>query len=58
MAIDLAEGVGRDSTCILVRDDLGILEVVTSNTMGLPEAAEAVCRLAMTLECADQPDQL
>jgi hypothetical protein len=29
MACDLSEGVGRDHTVILVRDDLGVLEVFT-----------------------------
>ncbi len=46
LATDLSEGVGRDSTCILVADDWGILDVVLSNGMGLPEAAEAIYRLA------------
>jgi len=46
LAIDLAEGVGRDNTCILVRDDMGILEVVVSNTLGFAEAAEIVRQLA------------
>ncbi len=40
LACDLSEGVGRDSTCVLVRDDWGILEVIVSNTIGLPEAAQ------------------
>jgi hypothetical protein len=47
LAIDLAEGVGRSKTCLLVRDDLGILEVSASNTMGLPEAAAEARRLAL-----------
>jgi hypothetical protein len=47
MAVDLAEGVGRDCTVVLVRDELGILEIVSSNTMKLPEAAETVRRLAL-----------
>jgi hypothetical protein len=47
LAIDLAEGVGRSKTCLLVRDDLGILEVVASNTMGLAEAATETRRLAL-----------
>lgn len=45
LSCDLGEGVGRDSTCILVRDDNGILEVELSATMGLPEAAEGMARL-------------
>jgi hypothetical protein len=47
LAVDLAEGVGRACSCVLVRDDLGILEVVASNTMGLAETADTVRRLAM-----------
>ena len=39
LAVDLGEGVGRDSSCVLVRDDLGILECVVGNAIGLPEAA-------------------
>jgi phage terminase large subunit len=46
MACDLSEGVGRDHTVLLVRDDLGILEVFSSNTAGLPEAAAEIDRLA------------
>ena len=45
IACDLSEGVGRDSTCILVVDDWGVLEVVLGNSMGLPEAAETIHRL-------------
>ena len=39
LACDLGEGVGRDKTVIVVRDDLGILEVAHSAAWGLPEAA-------------------
>ena len=46
IACDLSEGVGRDSTCIVVVDDWGVLEVVLGNSMGLPEAAETIHRLA------------
>ena len=45
IACDLAEGVGRDSTCIMVLDDWGVLEVVLSNAAGLPEAAATIHRL-------------
>ncbi len=44
IACDLAEGVGRDSTCIVVAD-WGALEVQVSSNMGLPEAAAAIRRL-------------
>ncbi len=47
IACDLGEGVGRDRTVILVRDDLGVLEVHESRTAGLPEAAAAIHRLAV-----------
>ncbi len=46
LACDLGEGVGRDKTVIVVRDDLGILEVASSNAWGLPEAASEMWRLA------------
>ncbi len=45
IACDLSEGVGRDSTCIVVVDDWGVLEVALSNSAGLPEAAETIHRL-------------
>ena len=45
IACDLSEGVGRDSTCIMVVDDWGVLEVVLSNGAGLPEAAATIHRL-------------
>jgi len=45
IACDLAEGVGRDCTCVMVLDDLGVLEVVLSNAAGLPEAAATIHRL-------------
>lgn len=45
IACDLGEGVGRDSTCILVRDNLGVLEWVVGNTLGLAEAADRIARL-------------
>ena len=45
ISCDLAEGVGRDSTCIMVLDDWGVLEVVLSNDAGLPEAAATIHRL-------------
>ena len=46
IACDLSEGVGRDSTCVVVVDDWGVLEVALGNGMGLPEAAETISRLS------------
>ena len=45
ISCDLSEGVGRDCTCVMILDDLGILEVVLSNDAGLPEAAATIHRL-------------
>lgn len=47
ISVDLGEGVGRDSSCILVRDDLGILEALVSSAIGLPEAAAQMHRLGI-----------
>jgi len=47
IAADLGEGVGRDSTCVLVRDSHGILEIVAGNALGLAEAASEIARLAV-----------
>jgi len=46
IACDLAEGVGRDSTCIVVTDNWGLLEVALSNAAGLAEAAATIHQLA------------
>lgn len=47
IAADLGEGVGRDSTAIVVRDDFGILEWVAGNALSLDEAAAEIDRLAI-----------
>lgn len=46
IACDLGEGVGRDSSAIVVRDDWGVLEVVHGSALGLPEAAHHMAALA------------
>ncbi len=46
IAIDLGEGVGRDSTALLVRDDYGILDLHAGNSLSLADAAEETARLA------------
>ena len=43
---DLGEGVGRDSSAIIVRDDDGILEVVLGSALGLAQAAYEIDRLS------------
>jgi hypothetical protein len=45
LSCDLGEGVGRDSSCVLVRDDWGILAVEHGASLGLPEAAQIMWRL-------------
>jgi hypothetical protein len=46
ISCDLGEGVGRDSSCVLVRDDWGVLDVVWGNALGLPEAAVKIWELS------------
>jgi hypothetical protein len=46
ISCDLAEGVGRDASCVLVRDSFGVLEVIFGSTMGLPEASDCIATLA------------
>lgn len=53
LACDLGEGVGRDKTVIVVRDDLGVLEVAASAAWGLPEAAAEMARLARLYNVPD-----
>ena len=47
IAADLGEGVGRDSTAILVRDNHGILDLVAGNAFDLAAAAAEISRLAI-----------
>jgi hypothetical protein len=54
IACDLGEGVGRDSSAILVRDDLGILEVRYGSTLGLPEAAGIIWELRTKWDIPDE----
>jgi hypothetical protein len=53
LACDLGEGVGRDHTCVLVRDDAGVLDVFSSAVAGLPEAANRMKSLARAWEVPD-----
>jgi hypothetical protein len=46
ISCDLGEGVGRDSSAIIVRDDWGILEVVWGAELGLAQAAQRIADLA------------
>ena len=51
---DLGEGVGRDKTVIVVRDDLGVLEWSANHGMGLAEAAAEIARLARKYRVRDE----
>ena len=44
IACDLGEGVGRDATAVICRDDQGILDFEGGNAMGLAEGAECMAR--------------
>lgn len=46
IAVDLGEGVGRDSTAILVRDADGILDLIAGASLPLASAAEEVARVS------------
>jgi hypothetical protein len=46
ISCDLGEGVGRDRTVIIVRDDIGILEVIHENALSLGDTAFHIARLA------------
>jgi hypothetical protein len=46
IAIDLGEGVGRDSTAILIRDSNGLIDLHAGNSLCLADAAEETARLA------------
>jgi hypothetical protein len=54
IACDLGEGVGRDSSAIILRDDWGIIKVVWGSCLGLPEAAEAIWKLARDYDVPDE----
>ena len=46
IAVDLGEGVGRDSTAILVRDSDGILDLHAGSALCLSDAAQETARLS------------
>jgi hypothetical protein len=54
IAVDLGEGIGRDSSAIVVRDDWQILRVVWGNVLGLPQAAELVWKLSTEYGIPDE----
>lgn len=54
ISCDLGEGVGRDSSCIVVRDDWQVLRVVWGSVLGLAEAAEQIWVLMREFEVPEE----
>lgn len=54
ISCDLGEGVGRDSTSIYVRDDLGVLASCTGAALALPEAAKQIAEFKATWRVPDK----
>ena len=46
IAVDLGEGVGRDSTAIVIKDAHGIIDLVSGRLLSLADAAAEVARLS------------
>ena len=46
LGCDAGEGVGRSQSMIVVRDDLGVLEIFANQFESKAETAHAICRLA------------
>ena len=50
MGVDLGYGTGRDSSTLLVRDDLGILWAMESSYVGVAQAAQLVAEWSVRLK--------
>ena len=46
LGCDVGEGVGRSQSVIVVRDDLGVLEIFANQFESKAETAHAICGLA------------
>ena len=53
IAVDLAEGRGGDRSCVLVRDDNGVLDLWSSNTADFQTTASRVALAAQRYEVED-----
>jgi len=49
----VAEGVGRSQSVIVVRDDLGVLEIFANQFESKAETAHAICGLAQKWQIGD-----
>lgn len=54
LGVDLGEGVGRDRTVFVVRDDLGVLECRGDRSLGLEEAAAEMHRLGQRWQISQE----
>src|SRR5208337_5069507 len=53
LGCDVAEGVGRSQSVIVVRDDLGVLEIFANQFESKAETAQAICGLAQKWQIGD-----
>ncbi len=53
LGCDVAEGVGRSQSVIVVRDDLGVLETFANQFESNAETAQAICGLAQKWQIGD-----
>src|SRR5271157_370624 len=53
LGCDVAEGVGRSQSVIVVRDDLGVLETFANQFESKAETAQAICGLAQKWQIGD-----
>ena len=53
LGCDAGEGVGRSQSVIVVRDDLGVLEIFANQFESMAETAHKICGLAQKWQIGD-----
>ena len=53
LGCDVGEGVGRSQSVIVVRDDLGVLEILANQYESKAETADTICGLAQKWQIGD-----
>src|SRR5271157_393226 len=53
LGCDVGEGVGRSQSVIVVRDDMGVLEIFANQFESKAETAQAICGLAQKWQIGD-----
>ena len=53
LGCDVGEGVGRSQSVIVVRDDLGVLEIFANQFESKAETAHKICGLAQKWQIGD-----